>query len=286
MRQTTPTLATEPAQKARERKGHGQGHPWRQWRKAPSSSPKPTAPPQATAHKHRGDPEDSTDYGERIKNLEAIRRSARKAGEHAVAKQLTLQIADLRRENASARPIHEKIASAEAKLALAQHEAARAAELVAKACGRIGTADKVSRTPLPPPPTSANRKKRNAPTDQDGTSRSTCWIISTSSSVNSEEADSDDDMAQEETSATEEQATHDSSSEADGGHTTPTAVARSRRTLTQAPHQGGNGQHAVRYAMTNPPSEGDAPATQGIIIKQHADAGRGRRSASRTGAPC
>ena len=157
MRQTTPTLATEPAQKARERKGHGQGHPWRQSRKAPSSSPKPTAPPQATAHKHRGDPEDSTDYGERIKNLEAIRRSARKAGEHAVAKQLTLQIADLRRENASARPIHEKIASAEAKLALAQHEAARAAELVANANERKEAADKDLEDATPthqrPPPT-------------------------------------------------------------------------------------------------------------------------------------
>ena len=74
--------------------------------------------------------------------MEAIRRSARKAGEHTIADQLTDQITELRREKANAGPTREKLASAEAKYALAQAELAKSTELLEKAQERKNIADK------------------------------------------------------------------------------------------------------------------------------------------------
>ena len=104
--------------------------------------------PTSTAHRQPrngrrdADLTDNTGYTARIKNLEAIRRSARKSGEHAVADQLTAQITELRQEKANARPIHEKLSSAEAKYVLAQSGAARSAELLEKAQEGKKNADK------------------------------------------------------------------------------------------------------------------------------------------------
>ena len=74
--------------------------------------------------------------------MEAIRRSARKAGEHIIAEQLTAQITDLRQQTANARPTREKLASAETKYVLAQAELAKSAELLVKAQERNDTAVK------------------------------------------------------------------------------------------------------------------------------------------------
>ena len=83
-----------------------------------------------------------TDYPSRIKNLEAIRRSARAAEEHTLADQLTKQIEDLRKERANSRPLHERLKSAEAKVELAQQELTKAHEFLTKATERRETADK------------------------------------------------------------------------------------------------------------------------------------------------
>ena len=75
---------------------------------------------------------DTQDYPSRIKNLEAIRRAARTAGEHTIADQLTKQIDELRKERANARPLNERIKSADAKLTLAQQEVQKALEFLTK----------------------------------------------------------------------------------------------------------------------------------------------------------
>ena len=95
----------ERSQKDKAR-GYGQDHPWRQPR-APPVGPTSTAHRQPRNGRRDADLTDNTGYTARIKNLEAIRRSARKSGEHAVADQLTAQITELRQEKANARPIHE-----------------------------------------------------------------------------------------------------------------------------------------------------------------------------------
>ena len=76
---------------------------------------------------------DGPDHHSRIKNLEAIRRSARAAGEHPLADQLTKQIDDLRKECANRRPLHERVKSAEAKFELAQQEIIKANDLLTRA---------------------------------------------------------------------------------------------------------------------------------------------------------
>ena len=82
------------------------------------------------------------DYPSRIKNLEAIRRSARAAEEHTLADQLTQQIEALRKERANSRPLHERLKSAEAKVDLAQQEITKANDFLIKATERRETADK------------------------------------------------------------------------------------------------------------------------------------------------
>ena len=86
--------------------------------------------------------EDRLDYPSRIKNLEGIRRSARAAGEHVLADQLTKHIDDLRKERANARPLHERVKSAEAKFELAQQEITKANELLTNAAERRDAANK------------------------------------------------------------------------------------------------------------------------------------------------
>ena len=82
------------------------------------------------------------DYPSRIKNLEAIRRSARAAKEHTLADQLTQQIEVLRKERANSRPLHERLKSAEAKVDLAQQEITKANDFLIKATERRETAEK------------------------------------------------------------------------------------------------------------------------------------------------
>ena len=138
-------------------KGKGQGRlpPWRQRSSSsdsrtaasasPSASPATRTPTTSTAQtrgKAKQGQADKQDHHARIKNLEAIRRSARAAGEHTLADQLTKQIDDLRKEYANMRPLHERVKSAEAKLELAQQEVTRANDLLTRAQERKEAATK------------------------------------------------------------------------------------------------------------------------------------------------
>ena len=85
---------------------------------------------------------DTQNYPARIKILEAIRRAARTAGEHTTADQLTNQIDELRKERANARPLTERIKSAEAKLTLAQQEVQKALRFARQSKRAEESADK------------------------------------------------------------------------------------------------------------------------------------------------
>ena len=126
-------------------KGHGQDPPWR--RPRADSEVRSETRSESTRRAPRGgrrgtEPNGIASSADRIKNMEAIRRSARKAGEHTIADQLTTQITELRQQKANARPTREKLASAEAKYVLAQADLAKSTELLDKAQERKDAAVK------------------------------------------------------------------------------------------------------------------------------------------------
>ena len=106
------------------------------------SRPRARAPVRGTQGVRPADATEIRDYPSRIKNLETIRRCGSTAGEHTIAYQLTKQIDELRKERANARPLSERLKSAEAKLELAQQEVQKALDFLAKATERKQTADR------------------------------------------------------------------------------------------------------------------------------------------------